>query len=166
MATLHCRHCEASIDSDARRPQCRQCGALFPFQCEVCERKLRGPFSVFDDERYLTLDDEPKPLCADHFLRKCPDCQEWFQADENAGYFRCLSCAEKHQRVSAPDFPVPDFPVPDWDDGGTFELEPTSERERHASPLVAGARTDFNTLVLAGAGFAFVALVSWFLLAR
>ena len=157
MATLHCQHCEASIDSDARRPQCRQCGALFPFQCAVCACQLRGPFSVFDDERYLTLDEDgSKPLCADHFLRKCPDCNHWFGADENAGFFRCLSCAEQSQRVA----------VPDWDDGGTFELEPTPERERHASPLVAGARYDFNTLVLAGAGCAFVALVSWFLLAR
>jgi hypothetical protein len=157
MATLHCQHCEARIDSDARHTQCRSCGALFPFQCEVCARKLRGPFSVFEDERYLTLDEgTPKPLCGDHFLRKCPDCDSWFQADENEGFFRCLSCSEKTAKQ---------LTTPEWDDGGRFESENIDEREPHGAPLILNARHNPNTLVLAGAGCAFVALVSWFLLA-
>ena len=92
MAMLSCRHCGASINSDARLTQCRKCGALFPFVCKVCNKQLRPPFPVFEDERYLTLDDEP--LCGEHFLRKCPDCGEWFRADENPGFFRCHKCAE------------------------------------------------------------------------
>lgn len=158
MATLHCQHCEASIESDARHTQCRHCGALFPFQCAVCARKLRGPFPIFDDERYLTLDEENlQPLCGEHFLRKCPDCSRWFGADENAGFFRCAHCSEKADQIR---------PAPEWDEGGRFEPEPIEERERHAAPLVMGARFDFNTLILTGAGCAFVALVSWCLLAR
>ena len=159
MANLHCRHCEASIDSDTRRTQCRQCGALFPFVCAVCERNLRSPFPVFEDERYLTLDNrDPKPLCEEHFLRKCPDCDEWFQADENPGYFRCGSCAAKAPKVT----------MPEWDEGASHrDTEHVEERERaHAAPLMAGGRFDFNTMVMAGGGFAFLALMSWYLLAR
>jgi hypothetical protein len=159
MATLHCRNCEAGINSDTRSTQCRQCGELFPFVCVVCERKLRSPFPIFVDERYLTLDkNDPKPLCGDHFLRKCPDCDEWFQADENPGFFRCGHCAEK----------APKLVMPEWDEGGSHrDSEPAEEREiAHAAPLMAGGRFDFNTMVMAGAGCAFVALVSWYLLAR
>lgn len=163
MATLHCRHCQASIESDTRRTQCRECGALFPFVCAVCERNLRSPFPVFDDERFLTLDkDDPKPLCDEHFLRKCPDCDEWFQADENPGYFRCASCAAK----------APKMVVPEWDDAPSHrdsdhDHDHMEERELvHATPLMAGGRFDPNTMVLTGAGCAFLALISWYLLAR
>lgn len=159
MATLHCKHCEASIESDTRRTQCRQCGALFPFTCAVCERKLRSPFPVFEDERYLTLNEkDPQPLCEDHFLRKCPDCDEWFQADENPGYFRCGSCAAK----------APKIVVPEWDDNASHrDTEHIEEREiARAAPLMARGRLDFNTMVMAGGGCAFLALVSWYLLAR
>lgn len=163
MANLHCRHCEASIDSNTRRTQCRECGALFPFVCAVCERNLRSPFPVFEDERYLTLDkSDPHPLCEEHFLRKCPDCNDWFQADQNPGFFRCSNCAAKAPKVV----------MPEWDEASmhsssSHREEPIEEREvAHAAPIIARGRFDFNTLVMAGAGCAFVALISWYLLAR
>lgn len=169
MATLHCRHCGGDIDSDARRTQCRECGALFPFECAVCNRNLRSPFPIFDDERYLSLDAaNPLPLCPDHFLRKCPDCEKWFQADENPGFFRCGACAEKAQANPSlsPDSDS-DWDEPEWDDGGRFEMEPHDDREvRHAAPAMARGRMDSNVLVLGGAAFAFVALVSWFLMSH
>jgi hypothetical protein len=164
MATLHCRHCGGSINSDARRTQCRECGELFPFQCAVCERNLRSPFPIYDDERYLTLDRDPKPLCQEHFLRKCPDCSRWFHADENPGFFRCGHCAAKAPAMS---------PEPQWDDGddfdngGSFEMEPPREHEVvRAARLPARSRLDPNTLVLSAAGCAFIALLGWYLLAR
>jgi DNA-directed RNA polymerase subunit RPC12/RpoP len=160
MATLHCRHCGGDIESDARRTQCRQCGELFPFGCEVCQRNLRSPFPVYDDERYLTLNvADPRPLCADHFLRKCPDCSKWFQADENPGFFRCIDCAETAQMKQV---------VPEWDDGGRFEMEPPMEEREvaHAAPSMVRRRPDPNMMVMAGAGCALLALVGWYLLAH
>lgn len=168
MATLHCRHCGGSVNSDARRTQCRECGELFPFQCAVCERNLRTPFPVYDDERYLTLDKpEPKPLCAEHFLRKCPDCSRWFHANENPGFFRCGECAEaaQAQRVDSSWGDGPQFDDGRFDDGGRFEMEPQEERE---VVRVARARSRFdpNTLMLSAAGCAFVVLLGWYLFAR
>ena len=161
MATLHCRSCGGDIDSNARRSQCRKCGALFPFQCEVCQCNLRTPFPIFEDERYLTLDESaPQPLCGEHFLRKCPDCDEWFQADENPGFFRCGACAEKAQ---AQDY------APESEFEEEFEDAPYEEREVervYAAPVGARARFDSNTFILAAAGFAFVALMAWSLIAR
>ncbi|RYG68028.1 hypothetical protein EON80_12490 [bacterium] len=159
MATLHCRHCGGSINSDARRTQCRECGELFPFQCDVCDRKLRTPFPVYEDERYLTNDEaDPKPLCSEHFLRHCPECKKWFHADENPGFFRCASCAGEAEAK---------LTTPEWDDGGRFEMEPPEEREvMHAAPIVWRGRFDPNTLVLSAAGCAFIALLGWYLLAR
>ena len=162
MAILHCRHCGSDIDSDARRTQCRECRALFPFECATCARNLRSPFPVFDDERHLTMDEAPQPLCDDHFLRKCPDCQNWFPNDENPGYFRCLSCAEKAQ--SAPM-------RPEWSDAPleteTY-AEGYAESDSHSMPLVVRAHggIDSNTLVLGVAGCAFLALMGWFFLGQ
>ena len=101
MATLKCNSCGGNIASAARRVQCPHCGELFPFACARCQRKLRPPFNVFDDERYLTLDTPPLPLCDDHYLRQCPDCERWYGADENPGYFRCALCAEIHRSQQA-----------------------------------------------------------------
>ena len=120
MATLKCKSCEGNISSSARRVQCPHCGELFPFVCARCDHKLRPAFTEFDDERYLTLDAPPQPLCDDHYLRKCPDCDNWFGADENPGFFRCASCAEIHHQkraqqsaeVCAPE------PLPASDHGG------------------------------------------------
>jgi hypothetical protein len=112
MALLHCRDCGAEIDSDSRQTRCKQCGALFPFACVACGRSLRPPFPVYADERYLTHENEP--LCSDHFLRQCPDCNKWFRADENPGFFRCLACTEEHKNLPVPEWnePVIDTPPP------------------------------------------------------
>ena len=99
MATLKCKSCEGNISSTARRVQCPHCGELFPFVCARCDHKLRPAFAEFDDERYLTLDAPPQPLCDEHYLRKCPDCDEWFSADENPGFFRCAAAAPKFTSV-------------------------------------------------------------------
>lgn len=156
MAILQCRHCGDEIDSDTRCTQCRGCGALFPFQCAACGKKLRSPFPVFGDERFLTLDSAPQPLCEDHFLRKCPDCETWFQADENPGYFRCATCAQKAQSA----------PMPEWSDESpaSVELVPELEIARTAIPVARGF--DINTLILGCAGCAFLALMGWMLLGR
>lgn len=159
MAILHCRHCEAAIDSDARRSQCRECLALFPFECAVCGSNLRAPFPVFDDERHLTMDEVPQPLCEDHFFRKCPECQQWFQNHQNPGYFRCRTCAEKIYNTCS---------SPGWTDelleaGVPFEAGtlPTWRRAlRPASPTRGGL--PLNALALGAAGCAFLLLIGWF----
>jgi predicted amidophosphoribosyltransferase len=102
---LHCRSCSAEIDSEARQTRCKQCGTLFPFACAVCERSLRTPFPVYQDERYLTS--ENLPLCANHFERQCPECQKWFVASENPGFFVCPACAEERSKA---------LRVPSWND--------------------------------------------------
>ncbi len=163
MATLHCRHCEAEIDSDARRAQCRECRSLFPFQCAVCERNLRSPFPVFEDERHLTMAEPPQPLCEEHFLRLCPDCKNWFGNDENPGYFRCLSCAGKAE--NAPTHP-------EWGDSASEPESYTDSRTEvesgRAVPISVGARAglDSNMIVLGAAGCAFLALMGWLLMGR
>lgn len=149
MAMLSCRHCDAPINSDARLTQCKKCGSLFPFECHVCQRQLRPPFPVFDDERYLTLDNEP--LCGDHFLRKCPDCSEWFRADENPGFFRCRKCADA--AAAKPRRPVPIVE----------EVEEMDEMPVPA-PVAVGMGMGSNTVVLAGAGFAFLALIGYIIM--
>lgn len=163
MAILRCRHCGSAIDSDARRASCRGCRELFPFQCAICARNLRSPFPIYDDERHLTLSAEPLPLCDDHFLRKCPDCGQWFQNDENPGYFRCASCAEKTLKARL---------QPEWSDElpESEPVEPNypdSETAR-GLPVVAHPHMGLNpnTLVLGAAGCAFAALMGYFLLAR
>ncbi len=161
MAILQCRNCGGEVDSDTRRSQCRGCGALFPFQCAECGKKLRAPFPIFEDERFLTLESTPEPLCDEHFLRKCPDCENWFQADENPGYFRCASCAQKAQKS------VPlNAPMPEWSDEAPVAVEIASERNpaRTAPPM--GRGFDVNTIILGSAGCAFLALMGWFLLNR
>ena len=143
MAMLSCRHCEAPINSDARLTQCKKCGALFPFVCKVCNKQLRPPFPVFEDERYLTLDNEP--VCGDHFLRKCPDCHSWFRADENPGFFRCRKCADLAAKKPRQYVPV-------------VEEE---EFEEVGAPVASAGSAGMNpnTLILAGAGCAFIALL-------
>lgn len=91
MALLRCRECGQEINSNTRQTRCQGCGTLFPFACAVCERPLRPPFPVFSDERYLT--EENEPLCPQHFQRQCPRCQNWFQADQNPGFFLCPECS-------------------------------------------------------------------------
>jgi DNA-directed RNA polymerase subunit RPC12/RpoP len=98
MALLHCRDCGAEFSSDTRQTQCKHCGALFPCACAVCGKALRPPFPVFSDERYLTVADEP--LCPEHFQRQCPECNQWFQADQNPGYFLCRACTATHANRS------------------------------------------------------------------
>ena len=149
MAMLSCRHCSAPINSDTRSTQCKKCGALFPFVCKVCSQQLRPPFPVFDDERYLTLQDEP--LCPKHFLRKCPDCGNWFQADENPGFFRCKRCAEAPRRVTTPT------PVPRHDEPEEMDVPVVRTRVKSKPGMSP------NVLVLGGAGGAFLMLLAWYL---
>ena len=151
MATLKCNSCGGNIASNARRVQCPHCGELFPFACARCGRKLRPPFSVFDDERYLTHDAPPLPLCDDHYLRQCPDCDIWFGADENPGYFRCVPCAQIHAEKQAqqPAEVLAPVAAPQANQGG-----------------VATTRGNPNALVIAFAVCALLALVGWMLLKR
>lgn len=100
MASIKCRECGRETDSNSRQTRCPGCGALFPFACAVCERPLRPPFPVYDDERYLTGEDEP--LCQQHFQRQCPRCDNWFQADQNPGFFLCPACSAENAAEPAP----------------------------------------------------------------
>ena len=162
MATLKCNSCGGSLSSNARRVQCPHCGELFPFVCARCDHKLRPPFSVFDDERYLTLDTPTQPLCQEHYLRKCPDCDDWFSADENPGYFRCLSCTAIHdkKRLEEPVFvPAPPAPIAQQSEGGV-----ATKTRAGASSKSAGGNP--NALIIGFAICAFVALVGWILLHR
>ena len=100
MAFVNCRECGHEIKADTKATRCDKCGSFFPFTCAVCDKYLRPPFDVYDDERYVN--DNSEPLCQDHYQRQCPECHKWFQADENPGYFLCLSCAKaREERVVA-----------------------------------------------------------------
>ncbi len=159
-ATLHCRHCGGEIASDSRHVQCAHCGALFPFTCLVCSRNLRTPFAVFDDERYLTFPAtdvqsgakvEAKPLCAEHFLRHCPDCGRWFHAHENPGFFRCPDCAEQHEAaLLAPPVKERRIKALSVQENGAFS--------------VRARQLNANMVALAGGGGALLGLVCWYLL--
>lgn len=160
-AQIHCRHCGGEIASNSRRVQCEHCGALFPFACLVCSRNLRTPFPVFDDERYLTFDQtdeqgarvEAKPLCAEHFLRHCPDCSRWFHAHENPGFFRCPQCAIQHEQANAAPAPFPEHAagmLPRGVGGSALSL---NARQLNA-----------NTVALSCAGGALLGLACWYLL--
>lgn len=92
MAFVNCRECGHEIKADSKQTRCDKCGSFFPFTCAVCEKFLRPPFDVYEDERFVTADNQP--LCHDHYQRQCPECKKWFQADENPGYFLCLSCSK------------------------------------------------------------------------
>ncbi len=157
MAILQCRHCEANINSDTRTTQCKKCGALFPFACAVCDKQLRPPFPVFEDERHLSLENEP--LCSEHFLRKCPDCDNWFRADENPGFFRCADCAAAAGKSPASQtLHVPS----EVDETEDFDAPPSPAVARRATGGATGGPNP-NALVLAGAGCAFLALLGWML---
>lgn len=176
MTILHCRHCGGAIGSESKRVQCVHCGALFPFSCRVCNRNLRTPFPVYEDERYLTVEEinpengariEPHPLCQDHFVRKCPDCGVWFHAHESEGFFRCANCAEEQRqkrlaKTAAPEElePQPEFEAEISERAG---LEATMTAAPH---LFGGPELrpglDLNAVVLAGAGGALLALIAWF----
>ena len=97
MVLLHCRECGTEIASDTRQTKCTKCGTLFPFACAVCHKLLRPPIPDFPIERYFTTDHQP--LCEDHYQRQCPECQKWFQADENPGYYLCPECTAKRPPV-------------------------------------------------------------------
>lgn len=163
VTSLHCRHCGGEIPSDSRRVQCAHCGALFPFACLVCSRNLRTPFPVFDDERYLTFAStdaatgatiEAKPLCAEHFLRHCPDCGRWFHAHENPGFFRCARCAEAKEKADmALLTPLDKTPLPI-----------AAGLSEGASPRIGARQLNANMVALAAAGGALLGLLCWYLL--
>ena len=166
MATLKCNSCGGNVSSGARRVQCPHCGELFPFACCRCAHKLRPPFSVFDDERYLTRDESPQPLCDEHYLRKCPDCDHWFGADENPGYFRCRSCAQAHDKKMAEQatWEVPsEIAAPALSvvgDGGVATQAPVARAAANAKSASG------NALVIGLAVCALLALVGWMILGR
>ena len=162
MATLKCNSCGGDIASNARRVQCPHCGDLFPFACAQCERKLRPPFSVFDDERHLTFDDPPLPLCDEHYLRKCPDCDAWFHADANPGYFRCADCRSTHDQKVALPRAAQTPAVAIAESGGI------ATRTRVPTASAAPARSGPNPaiFVIAFAVCAVLAVVGWLVLGR
>jgi Zn finger protein HypA/HybF involved in hydrogenase expression len=99
MAFVYCRECGHEIKAETKQTRCEKCGTFFPFTCAVCDKYLRPPFDVYEDERFVTEDG--KPLCQEHYQRQCPECKKWFQADENPGYFLCLDCSKaREERVS------------------------------------------------------------------
>jgi hypothetical protein len=116
----------------------------------VCQRQLRPPFPVFEDERYLTLDDEP--LCGDHYLRKCPDCGDWFRADENPGFFRCRKCADAAAKKPRVVIPMPE-------ESDDYQETPA----QLPVPVAVSPGMNPNIIVLAGAGCAFLALIGYML---
>ena len=160
MATLKCNSCGGNIASNARRVQCAHCGELFPFACARCQRKLRPPFSEFDDERYLTHDTPPQPLCDDHYLRQCPDCEKWFGADENPGYFRCAPCAQIHREKQAAQ------PAEIFAPATAPATAPVAATRQSEGGVAAKSRANPNVLAIAFAVCAFVALVGWIILQR
>lgn len=99
MVQLHCRECGTEISSDTRKTKCPQCGVMFPFACAVCQKLLNPPIPDYPIERYFTADG--KPLCEDHYQRQCPECERWFQADDNPGFFLCRDCTAKRPPVTA-----------------------------------------------------------------
>ena len=109
MAFVHCRECGHEIKADSKQTRCDKCGSFFPFTCAVCDKFLRPPFDVYEDERFVT--DDGQPLCHDHYQRQCPECKKWFQADENPGYFLCLSCSKTREaRVATANIAAPAHP--------------------------------------------------------
>lgn len=162
MATLKCKTCGGNISSSARRVQCQHCGELFPFACSRCNRKLRPPFSVYEDERYLSLETPPQPLCDAHYLRQCPDCEKWFGADENPGYFRCISCAKIHeqkQAAQAPEVFADTSSLPIDESGVALRGRPL-----HAATRTQKSAGNPNALAITFAVCAFAMLVGWMLL--
>ena len=105
MAFVQCRECGHEIKADTRQTRCEKCGTFFPFTCAVCEKFLRPPFAIYEDERYVT--DDGKPLCLDHYQRQCPECHNWFQADQNPGFFLCPECAKARLQRAAKPAPQP-----------------------------------------------------------
>ena len=162
MATLKCNSCGGEITSNARRVQCPHCAALFPFACAECGRNLRPPFSEYADERYLTLDESPRPLCEEHYLRRCPDCDAWFGAHKNPGYFRCPDCAQihEHQLAQAPAEPPP-LEAEAMPSAPLESSVATKARAPGGAKVAAGGP---NALVLAFAACALLALLGWMLL--
>jgi len=96
---LKCRNCGGDVASNERARKCRNCSELFPFECAVCSRHLRPPLPDYPVERFFN--DEGRPLCEDHYQRQCPECDKWFRADENPGFFLCADCAARREAQEA-----------------------------------------------------------------
>ena len=169
MATLKCNSCGGAIASHARRVQCPHCGELFPFVCAQCQRKLRPPFSVFNSESYLSHDDPPLPLCDEHYLRQCPDCENWFGANENPGFFRCAPCARIHaeqQARQASELLAPPTAATSPDNNDHNGGVATQTRPISAPVRLQKATANPNRPAIIFAVCAFVALVMWMILGR
>src|SRR5688572_29010834 len=99
MVMLRCRKCGSEVASDEKAKKCRNCNELFPFECAVCSKSIRPPIPDFPIERYFTEDNQP--LCQDHYQRQCPECNRWFRADENPGFFLCADCTAQREQENA-----------------------------------------------------------------
>ena len=94
---LKCRNCGGDVVSNERARKCRHCSELFPFECAVCSRHLRPPLPDYPVERFFN--DDGLPLCEDHYQRQCPECDKWFRADENPGFFLCTECTTRRDAL-------------------------------------------------------------------
>ena len=130
MVNLQCRHCGAEVASDEKARKCKNCGDLFPFVCAVCDKHLRPPIPDFPVERYFN--DVGQPLCADHYQRQCPECNRWFRADENPGFFMCPDCTAKREAGAAAE----SSSKPDSDDENEFEED--GDQDETAAPQRRG----------------------------
>lgn len=138
MVMLKCRNCGADVASDEKARKCRSCNALFPFACAVCERKMRPPLPDFPVERYFN--DSCEPLCENHYQRQCPECQKWFQADENPGFYLCQSCTQRREAQVADGTvgldAVPEDPQPDLSEAEAAEADHAAHKAGCGSTAV------------------------------
>jgi predicted RNA-binding Zn-ribbon protein involved in translation (DUF1610 family) len=139
MVMLQCRTCGAEVASDERSKKCKNCGELFPFECAVCSRHLRPPIPDFPIERYFTEDN--KPLCSEHYQRQCPECNRWFRADENPGFFMCRECTANREAASA----------------ATAQTTYAEEEEETAPRAKGGCGASMLIFILMGAGVCYLA---------
>lgn len=97
MQVLKCRNCGGDVASNEKARKCRHCSELFPFECAVCSRHLRPPLPDYPVERFFN--DLGAPLCEEHYQRQCPECEKWFRADENPGFFLCSECSARRDEA-------------------------------------------------------------------
>jgi hypothetical protein len=100
---LKCRQCGSDVVSNEKARKCRNCSELFPFECAVCSKHLRPPLPDYPVERFFN--DEGLPLCEEHYQRQCPECERWFRADENPGFFLCAECTTERDAREASSSP-------------------------------------------------------------
>ena len=165
MVKLQCRSCGGKVDSDEKARKCRHCNELFPFECAVCAKHMRPPIPEFPVERYYN--EALQPLCADHYQRECPECNRWFRADENPGFYLCPDCTQQRENgdassgdsrdTRAADRYQPDETERDKSDHDPTETEEPSRAPRERAKTGAGCVGAF--LIVVGAA---CTPVAWF----